>query len=332
MALFDVLAARANAARATARVACGSLGEVTLEALSVRDIERLSRGGDADRAIFYAACRDLQRVGAELMRAGKVYQPDQVTALVSGEEASIAAQRVRELSRLAREASPADDSADAAANEDSDRGEAGQVSDGSEVSEVRLQGVQENAKVRHDTVQQDLTENGEIRLSSVQASGGEDGDGQVSREFLTEEQTEIAKPDGVQVLWSGTEQTPQNVAKMDKMDSGLRNIEPFAAGKQTVRGKKKSNRAHESKSEFKGKRGSVLHESESELTRGDVALLHETESDFAETLHENKSEFRKNVHENKSEFAEMLHENESELAERVARGLLEGLRRASWVR
>lgn len=98
MALGDVLAARAKTARATARVACGSLGEVTLEALSVRELEQLSGGEDADRAIFYAACRDLQRVGAELLRQGKVYRPDQVTELVSADEANIAAQAVRELS------------------------------------------------------------------------------------------------------------------------------------------------------------------------------------------------------------------------------------------
>ena len=542
MALGDVLAARANTARATARIECGSLGEVTLEALPVRELEQLSRGGDADRAIFYAACRDLQRTGAELMRQGRLYRPDQVTELVSADEAGIAAQTVRELSgwkdapsggedgaqvlpeeggqdshesakkrsasadagdsadaprpavshkglflfakrnsplwnpkekalsadledgavderggwavddtgaaaptagadaavdegnagvrdetfskgdrwrysegeRSAPEGNEATPSAGAGARVDggvpegssasADAGdsadaprpavrhkglflfakrnsplwnpkekasfadlgvravddrkswvrddteaatpsagadvvvdesgakEGGQVSRESDLPEIRPEVVQENAEVRHDTVQQDLTENTEIRHSFVQDGGEESGDGQVSHEFLTESADEIAKPDGKQVLWSETAQTPQNVVKMDKTDSSLRNNEPSAEEKQNARKRKKPNRAHESKSEIEAARSGVLHENKSELTPGDVRLMHEITSEIAEAMHENKSEFRENVHESKSEKAEILHEDKSELAERVARELLEGLRRAAWVR
>ena len=310
MALSDVLTARATAARATARIACGSLGEVTLEALALRELEQLSRGGDADRAIFYAACRDLQHIGAELMQQGRVYRPDQVTGLVSDEEAAMAAEKVRELSGY----------------------QGGQVSRESETSEVRPEVVQEIAEVRHDTVQQDLTENAKIRHSFVQESRGEVGDGQVSREFLTGKSDDAAKSDTEQVLWSETAQTPQNVVKMDKMDSGLRNIEPLTGENQTARKRKKSKHAHESKSEFGAETGDALHENTSELTRGDVRLMHEITSEIAEAMHESESEFRENVHETKSESAEMLHENTSELAERVARELLDGLRRAAWVR
>ena len=413
MALGDVLAARANAARATARIACGSLGEVTLEALPVRELEQLSRGGDAERAIFYAACRDLQRAGAELMRQGRLYRPDQVTALVSADEAGIAAQTVRELSgyqggqdahesakkrsasadagneakeilsfpkkkvslwtperkgsgadlkdgavddrgagvrddtfsegdrwrysvgerSASKENEAATPSAGAgAAVDEGDVKEGGQVSHESDLPEVRPEVVQEDAEVRHDTVQQDLTENTEIRHSFVQDGGEESGDGQVSHEFLTESAGEIAKPDGKQVLWSETAQTPQNVVKMDKTDSSLRNNEPSAEEKQNARKRKKANRAHESKSEIEAARSGVLHENKSELTPGDVRLMHEITSEIAEAMHENKSEFRENVHESKSEKAEILHEDKSELAERVARELLEGLRRAAWVR
>lgn len=329
MALSEVLAARANTARATAQVDCGSLGTVTLEALSVRELEQLSRGADADRAIFYAACRDLQRVGAELLRQGRVYRPEQVTTLVSGDEAAMAAQAVRELSGWTGEGGQASH------EEGGGRivREGGQGSaEAGKMPEVRPEVVQENAEVRHDTVQQDLTEFEKIRHSFVQENGEESGDGQVSREFLTDRTGEIAKMGRGQVLWSETAQTPQNVVKMDKTDGGLRNIAPTADEVRAARKRKKSNRAHESKSEFGAGTGDVLHENTSELTSGDVALMHEITSEIAETMHENKSEFRENVHESKSERAEMMHEDKSELAERVARELLDGLRRASWVR
>lgn len=42
---------------------------------------------DNAHAVFYAACRELQGAGAALLRAGKVYRPDQVMALVSDAEA-----------------------------------------------------------------------------------------------------------------------------------------------------------------------------------------------------------------------------------------------------
>ena len=78
---------------------------------------------------------------------------------------------------------------------------------------------------------------------------------------------------------------------------------------------------HESKSEIDGRGGANLHESESENGAGSGNALHEGESEITETLHENKSE-----------VTETLHETTSELAERVARELLDGLRRAAWVR
>lgn len=71
---------------------------MTVEALPVRELERLMRGADSDRAVFYAACRELQGAGAALLRAGKVYRPDQVMALVSDAEAAKAAEAVRALS------------------------------------------------------------------------------------------------------------------------------------------------------------------------------------------------------------------------------------------
>ena len=98
MALGDILAARPDNARARGTVEAGTLGTVTVEALPVRELERLMRGADGDRAVFYAACRELQGAGAALLRAGKVYRPDQVMALVSDAEAAKAAEAVRALS------------------------------------------------------------------------------------------------------------------------------------------------------------------------------------------------------------------------------------------
>ena len=93
---------------------------------------------------------------------------------------------------------------------------------------------------------------------------------------------------------------------------------------------------HESKSEIDGRGGANLHESESENGVGSGNALHEGESEITKTLHETESEFGAErgggLHESKSERAETMHETTSELAERVARELLDGLRRAAWVR
>ena len=82
---------------------------------------------------------------------------------------------------------------------------------------------------------------------------------------------------------------------------------------------------HESKSEIDGRGGANLHESESENGAGSGNALHEGES-------ENDAAGGDPLHESKSEGTETLHETTSELAERVARELLDGLRRAAWVR
>lgn len=317
MALADILTARADNARATAPVDCGALGTLTLEALPLRELERLSRGADAERALFYAACRDLQRAGAELLRAGKVYRPDQITALVSDAEAKRAADAVRALSGY----------------------QGGQVPHEGEMSEIRPEGVQENPEVRQETVQdmqgggqirldtvrQTMTQFGEIRPASVQTGALAEQDGQASREFLPGAEKE-------QISWQEGGERPQNVVVGDR-PSGISPLfaretkEKSVSDKGTVRAA-----LHENTSELVQETAHSAHESKSEFQRGGAFGLHETESEYAEILHEITSEKAKNLHENESESAEILHENESELAERVARALLDGLRRAAWVR
>lgn len=414
MALGDILAARADNARARGTVEAGTLGTVTVEALPVRELERLMRGADGDRAVFYAACRELQGAGAALLRAGKVYRPDQVMALVSDAEAAKAAEAVRALSGWTETdggtaqrtefatGNTADDSA--GAGEAADTGAASEASDGTageaaahgtdtdkkaafpavtsdgrtadngrsrgqrfdhtadgtdegaggqdshetdKEAEIRLAVVQEKTEVRRgavqkksadaafrsDTVRENAGKNAEIRHRSVH---GEKAGGQASCEFLAE-YGEPLPPDGkTQVLPEKSPDVPQNVGVSDKMDGSLQKTEREFLSESAAPERGYALGLHESKSEIDGRGGADLHESESENGAGSGNALHEGESEITEALHENKSENDATggdpLHESKSERAETMHETTSELAERVARELLDGLRRAAWVR
>lgn len=412
MTLGDILAARADNARARGTVEAGTLGTVTVEALPVRELERLMRGADGDRAVFYAACRELQGAGAALLRAGKVYRPDQVMALVSDAEAAKAAEVVRALSGWTEtetngkvaEVLPAEntdggsagagEAADTGASSEASDGTAGEVAahgtdtdkkaafpavtsdgrtadngrsgdlrsegaggadenaggqasreaDGAEIrpavvqvnAEVRREAVQKktaDAAFRPDTVREKAGKNTEIRHRSVH---GEKAGGQASCEFLAE-YGEPLPPDGkTQVLPEKSPDAPQNVGVSDKMDGSLQKTEREFLSERAAPEDGYALGLHESKSEIDGRGGANLHESESENGAGSGSALHKGESEITETLHENKSENDATggdpLHESKSEVTETLHETTSELAERVARELLDGLRRAAWVR
>ena len=414
MALGDILAARADNARARGTVEAGTLGTVTVEALPVRELERLMRGADGDRAVFYAACRELQGAGAALLRAGKVYRPDQVMALVSDAEAAKAAEAVRALSgwtgmdggtaqrtdfpagNTAGDSAGAGKAADTGASSEASDGTAGEAaahgtdtdkkaafpavtsdgrtadngrsrgqrfdhtSDGTDEgaggqdsheadkeAEIRPAVVQVNAEVRRDAVQKKTADaafrpdtvrekagkNAEIRHRSVH---GEKAGGQASCEFLAE-YGEPLPPDGkTQVLPEKSPDAPQNVGVSDKMDGSLQKTEREFLSERAAPEDGYALGLHESKSEIDGRGGANLHESESENGVGSGNALHEGESEITKTLHETESEFGAErgggLHESKSERAETMHETTSELAERVARELLDGLRRAAWVR
>ena len=404
MALGDILAARADNARARGTVEAGALGMVTIEALPIRELERLWYGIDRDRVVFYAACRKLQREGAALLRAGKVYHPDEVMALVSDAEAAKAAEAVRALSGWpgtdGRAAQRTDfptentdgDSAgageaadtgaffgvpDGTADENAARsgtgtdGEAafpvgasdsewrdrmgGQVSREAEIrpagvqemTEVRHQVVQENVKeseIRHDTVRENQTAFEEIRHSSVQI---ENGDGQASREFLAENAEAGGGEAKTQVLPENAADAPLNVGVSDESDVGLPEYGMNFPAESSRLECAKTTDLHENKSEFdvpastalheiESESGAKVHEIESEIVPQSGNGLHEIRSESAQSVHENKSDFGGreggSVHEMKSEQAETVHETTSELAERVARELLDGLKRAAWVR
>ena len=322
MALGDILAARADNARARGTVEAGTLGTVTVEALPVRELERLMRGADGDRAVFYAACRELQGAGAALLRAGKVYRPDQVMALVSDAEAAKAAEAVRALSGWTGMDGGTAQRTDLPA-ENADSAGAGEAAGGqdSHETEIRPAVVQVNAEVRRDavqkksadaafrpdTVREKAEKNAEIRHRSVH---GEKAGGQASCEFLAE-YGEPLPPDGkTQVLPEKSPDAPQNVGVSDKMDGSLQKTEREFLSERAAPERGYALGLHESKSEINGRGGANLHESESENGAGSGNALHEGESEITETLHETTSE----------------------LAERVARELLDGLRRAAWVR
>ena len=381
MALGDILAARADNARARGTVEVGALGTVEVEALPIRELERLWYGIDRDRVVFYAACRALQREGAALLRAGKVYRPDEVMALVSDAEAAKAAEAVRALSGWtgtetkggAAEVLPAEsaDRNSAGAGEAADTGGRfddaelsekaasgqkvtldtgaeenmtqttdGQVSREFEIrpdpvrgmTEVRHQTVQENAEeceVRRDTVRENETAFEKIRRSSVQS---ENGNGQVSREFLTENAGAGNRESKTQVLPENAADAPLNVGVPDESDTGLPESGVSFSEESTGHGNGKTTDLHEIESES----GVEMHEIRSETAQS----VHESESDFsaeeAGTMHEMKSDLGaergEEPHEMKSEVTENVHETTSELAERVARELLDGLKRAAWVR
>ena len=177
MALADVLRERVSARGRTAEVACGLLGTVTVEALPPRECAALGMR-DGGRALFYAACRDLQTAGETLRREGRLFTPAEVTAYVSDEEAAAAARTVLTLSGVTADGDgPSTKSAEVRLGDVQNSG-AHLAVDASSEEEIRLADVQENtvqkAEVRLGDVRDDaphLAANtpseGEFRLGDV---------------------------------------------------------------------------------------------------------------------------------------------------------------------
>ena len=297
MALADTLRERVSRRGRTARVDCGELGTVTVEALSPRECAALGLS-DGGRALLYAACRELQAAGEVLRREKRLFTPGEVTQYVSDGEALAAARTILELSGVTLD-SP-----------DSGESRLDSVQEfGKEFSEIRLGAVQEpdsagpelltQGENRPDVVQESVKQFTEIRPENVQFPGDAPADGQVSREFSGETGPRRETPSMGAVL----DFEPQNLALSEK-NGGF--MSPLERPGETAERSGAMAEPHESKSEFR-------------------EGLHETESEFREGLHETKSEFGENRR-------EVLHETTSELAERVAARLLEGLRRAAAVR
>ena len=316
MGLTETLTARLQGQGRTARVDCGALGAVTVEALSLRELELLLRGPDGARAVFYAACRELQLAGEELRKAGQLYTPDGILQAVSEQEANSALAEILKLSGW----------------------------DGEKLSEVRLPPVQENpAEIRLSSEQDTAgallqpTENLPETVQSQPEASGEIG--QVSREAPAENGTfdKILPSDRrTQVLDVFPVVRAKNVVSgemvADGVGSGVK--EPLGGlhGTMPDFGGATDGALHEIKSEFGADRSETLHETKSDFPQ----TLHEMKSEFPRSLHEIESESPLRMHETESEFGEKpgrtLHETEPDSAERLARALLEGLLRAKWVR
>ena len=356
MALADVLRERVSRRGRTAEVACGLLGTVTVEALPPRECAALGLR-DGGRALFYAACRDLQTAGETLRREGRLFTPAEVTAYVSDEEAAAAARTVLALSGVTADGdSPSTKSAEVRLGDVQKNGAHLAVEAPSE-EEIRLDGVQENtvqkAEVRLDGVRNDaphLAANapfaGEFRLADVQENG--DLTGKVRHEDVRKKAVQkaeirledVRKPDGTAadgqvsheffggdgsdrtdpILGGVSDFVPQNLALSEENDRFSAPLE-LSGNTEEVSGR--GSNLHENKSEV----GEALHEKKSDLTAERREGLHESKSEVGETLHDMKSELtaerRQGLHESRSEAGEALHETKSELTAERRRGLHE---------
>ena len=317
MALADVLRERVSRRGRTAEVACGLLGTVTVEALPPRECAALGLR-DGGRALFYAACRDLQTAGETLRREGRLFTPAEVTAYVSDEEAVAAARTVLALSGVTADGDGPSTKSAEVRHEDVQNSGAHLAVEAPSEEEIRLDGVQENTvqkaevrlgdvqengdltgKVRHEDVREKAGQKTEIRLGDVRKPDGTAEDGQVSHEFFGGDGSDRTDP----ILGGVSDFVPQNLALSEENDRFSAPLE-LSGNDEEVSG-----------------RGSNLHE---------------TKSEAGEALHEKKSESaaarRRGLHESRSEVEEAVHETKSESVERFAEGLLEGLRRAAAVR
>ena len=356
MALADVLRERVSRRGRTAEVACGLLGTVTVEALPPRECTALGRR-DGGRALFYAACRDLQTAGETLRREGRLFTPAEVTAYVSDEEAAAAARTVLALSGVTADGDGASTKSEEVRLGDVQNNGAHLAVDAPSEKEIRLDGVQENtvqkAEVRLDGVRNNgphfadkAPSEGEFRLADVQENG--DLTGKVRHEDVREKAVQkaeirlgdVRKPDGTAedgqvsheffggdgsdrtdpILGGVSDFVPQNLALSEEND---RFSAPLELSGNTEKVSGRWSNLHETKSEA----GEAVHEMKSESAAARRRGLHETESEVGETLHEMKSEMaaerRQGLHENRSEVRETVHEAKSEMAAERRQGLHE---------
>ena len=356
MALADVLRERVSRRGRTAEVACGLLGTVTVEALPPRECAALGLR-DGGRALFYAACRDLQTAGETLRREGRLFTPAEVTAYVSDEEAAAAARTVLALSGVTADGDgPSTKSAEVRLGDVQING-AHLAAEAPSEKEIRLDGVRkkagQKAEVRLEDVRNDeprFAANapvaGEFRLADVQENG--DLTGKVRHEDVREKAVQkaeirledVRKPDGTAedgqvsheffggdgsdrtdpILGGVSDFVPQNLALSEENDRFSAPLE-LSGNTEEVSGR--GSDLHEKKLEA----GEALHETKSDLTTERREGVHESKSEIRETVHEMKSESaaarRQGLHEKKSEAGETVHEKKSESAAARREGLHE---------
>lgn len=354
MALADVLRERVSRRGRTAEVACGLLGTVTVEALPPRECAALGLR-DGGRALFYAACRDLQTAGETLRREGRLFTPAEVTAYVSDEEAAAAARTVLALSGVTADGSgTADKDAGDVASTKSEEVRLGDVQkNGAHLAveapseeEIRLDGVQENtdqkgevrlgdvrekagqkAKVRLGDVRNDAPHfaanapvAGEFRLGDVQENGNLTG--KVRHEDVREKAVQKAE------IRLGDVRKPDGTAEDGQVSheffggNGSDRTAPILGGvsdfvPQNLALSEENDR-FSAPLELSGN---------TEEVSGRGSNLHESESEVRETVHEMKSESaaarRRGLHETESEVGEPVHETKSDLTTERREGLHE---------
>ena len=336
MALADVLRERVSRRGRTAEVACGLLGTVTVEALPPRECAALGLR-DGGRALFYAACRDLQTAGETLRREGRLFTPAEVTAYVSDEEAAAAARTVLALSGVTADGdSPSTKSAEVRLGDVQQNG-AHLTVDAPSEEEIRLADVQENtgqkAEVRLGDVRKKAGQKAEVRLEDVRNDGShfadkapsegkfrladvqENGDltGKVRHEDVRKKAVQkaeirledVRKPDGTAADGQVSHEFFGGDGS-DRTDPILGGVSDFVPQNLAL-------------SEENDRFSAPLELSvNTEEVSGRGSNLHETESEVGETLHEMKSESatsrRRGLHESKSEIRELVHETKSESA------------------
>ena len=356
MALADVLRERVSRRGRTAEVACGLLGTVTVEGLPPRECAALGMR-DGGRALFYAACRDLQTAGETLRREGRLFTPAEVTAYVSDEEAAAAARTVLALSGVTADGDGASTKSAEVRLGDVQNSGAHLAVEAPSEKEIRLDGVQENtgqkAEVRLSDVRNDAPHFAakapsarEFRLGDVQENG--DLTGKVRHEDVREKAVQkaeirlgdVRKPDDTAedgqvsheffggdgsdrtdpILGGVSDFVPQNLALSEEND---RFSAPLELPGNTKKVSGQGSNLHESESEA----GEALHEMKSDLTAARRRGLHENRSEVEEPVHEMKSESaaarRRGLHESRSEVVEAVHEMKSESAAERREGLHE---------
>lgn len=352
MALADVLRERVSRRGRTAEVACGLLGTVTVEALPPRECAALGLR-DGGRALFYAACRDLQTAGETLRREGRLFTPAEVTAYVSDEEAAAAARTVLALSGVTADGdSPSTKSAEVRLGDVQQNG-AHLTVDAPSEEEIRLADVQENtgqkAEVRLGDVRKKAGQKAEVRLEDVRNDGShfadkapsegkfrladvqENGDltGKVRHEDVRKKAVQkaeirledVRKPDGTAADGQVSHEFFGGDGS-DRTDPILGGVSDFVPQNLAL---SEENDRFSAPLELSGNteevsgRGSNLHETESEAGEAVHEMKSESAAARQEGLHESRSEVKEVVHEMKSEFAaerrEGLHESKSEAEE-----------------
>ena len=349
MALADVLRERVSRRGRTAEVACGLLGTVTVEALPPRECAALGLR-DGGRALFYAACRELQTAGETLRREGRLFTPAEVTAYVSDEEAAAAARTVLALSGVTAGGDGPSTKSEEVRLGDVQKNGAHLVVEAPSGAEIRLDGVQENtgqkAEVRLGDVRKKAGQKAEVRLGDVRndephfavkapsarefrlADVQENGDltGKVRHEDVREKAVQKAVQKAEIRL--GDVRNPDGTAEdgqvsheffggdgSDRTDPILGGVSDFVPQNLAL---SEENDRFSAPLELSGN---------TEEVSGRGSNLHETESEVEETAHETKSDLttdrREGLHESRSEVEETVHEMKSDLTAERREGLHE---------